>query len=63
MLNAINTHIFIRIYETKLMFFYLHFILSTKGPLQAADIPQHNSLKSMWSSLFTSRAENNLKVG
>lgn len=40
---------------------YLHFILSTNGPLHAAEIPQHNSLKSIWSSLFTSKAENNLK--
>lgn len=37
----------------------LHFCLSASGPLQAADTPQDNSLKSMWPSWFSSNAANN----
>lgn len=40
--------------------FNSHFIRSTIGPLQAADMPQQSSLKSTWSSLLTSNAKNKL---
>lgn len=40
---------------------HLHFNRSAVGPLHAAEIPQHNSLKSIWPSLLTSNAKNNLK--
>lgn len=40
----------------------IHFIRSARGPLQAADIPQQSSLKSICPSLFTSKAKNNLKI-